>query len=197
MVGTATQDDIAGRARTTTSTARRSTRSSGIVLMLLVSRFDYSRLREWKLGRLRADDRRDPARLRARRRRARLASAAIELRLLQPPAVRARQGAADPGAVRLRGRPHAQARRPRDHQPHHAAGADPGDARDRPARPRLGPRVHGDRAGRAVRGRHQVDPLRGARRARRGGGGDRARGGARPSAWRCSSPTRWTASRRS
>ena len=46
----ATQDDIAGRPELLRASARPSTAASGIVLMLLISRFDYSRLREWKLG---------------------------------------------------------------------------------------------------------------------------------------------------
>ena len=46
------------------------------------------------------------------------------------------------------------------------AALDPGDVRDRPARPRLGDGLHGDRLHAAVRGGHLLAPPRGARGAR-------------------------------
>jgi rod shape determining protein RodA len=49
VVGTATQDDIAGDPNYYTY-RQAGYAAVGIVLMLLISRFDYSRLREWKVG---------------------------------------------------------------------------------------------------------------------------------------------------
>jgi rod shape determining protein RodA len=49
VVGTATQDDIAGDPNYYTY-RQAGYAAVGIVLMLLISRFDYSRLREWKAG---------------------------------------------------------------------------------------------------------------------------------------------------
>ena len=49
VVATATQDDIAGDPHYYL-TRQAGYVGVGIVLMLLISRFDYSRLREWKLG---------------------------------------------------------------------------------------------------------------------------------------------------
>jgi rod shape determining protein RodA len=49
VVGTATQDDIAGDPKYF-ATRQAMYAGAGLVLMLLISRMDYSRLREWKLG---------------------------------------------------------------------------------------------------------------------------------------------------
>ena len=49
VVGTATQDDIAGDPNYFVY-RQAAYAGVGFVLMLLITRFDYSRLREWKLG---------------------------------------------------------------------------------------------------------------------------------------------------
>ena len=147
---------------TTTSTARRSSSSSAPSLAIVLSRVDYSRLRELKYGlygllmasillvlavgsaatRLAA---RDPA------------------AVLRVPGLRARQGAARRRAGGVRRRPLAAPRRARHDGAGHAARAGPGGLRDAPARPRLGPRLRRDRARRPVRRRHAVAALRRAR----------------------------------
>ena len=50
VVGTATQDDIPGDPNYFAAAPGACTRAWGSILMLLISRFDYSRLREWKFG---------------------------------------------------------------------------------------------------------------------------------------------------
>ena len=89
----------------------------GLVLMLIVSRIDYSRLREWKAGLYAADDRLIVVVCAVGAVDARIPALRSSCRFFQLPDLRAGQGAADPRAVGLRGRPHAAARRPRDHQP--------------------------------------------------------------------------------
>ena len=132
-----------------------------------------------------------PARAGGRRRDARdarLDRAAV----LQLPAVRARQGAADRGAGGLPGRPHAP-HGPRHDGADHAARPPADAARDRRAGPRLGDGLRRGHAGAAVRGGRAVEALRGARGAVRGGDRARAGGGADGRACRCSSRTRSTA----
>ena len=164
--------------RTSTSRGRPPTRRSASCSCCVLSRIDYSRLREWRMG-LYGFMIVAILAVFAAGSVTRGSKRAIELGFFQLQTLRARQGAADTHAVRLRGRSHAAPRGEGDHQPHHPAGADPGDARDRPAGPRLGPRLHQHRAGRAVRGRHPLDPLRGAGRPRRHGDRGRARRGPR------------------
>ena len=93
IVGTATAGRHPRRPQLLRLPAGRATRASGFVLMLLISRFDYSRLREWKLGIYGVPDRLDPARVRGRRLGPRVA-ARDRAAVLQLPAVGARQGAA-------------------------------------------------------------------------------------------------------
>ena len=104
-VGTASQDDIPGDPN---YYAYRQALYAGVglVFMFLLSRFDYSRLREWKIGIYAFMIVADPGRLRARLLCARLA-AGDRVRLLQLPGVGARQAAARRDAVGLHGRPHA------------------------------------------------------------------------------------------
>ena len=85
----------------------------GLVLMYLVSRFDYSRLRELKLGLYGVDARNDRLRARARGRRAWLAPL-DRAAVLPLPALRARQAAPDRRAVGLPDRPHPPQLRTRD-----------------------------------------------------------------------------------
>ena len=115
-------------------------------LMLALSRIDYSRLRELKWGLYviligaillvigrRARDRGTGS------------TRSITISALLLPGVRVRQGAADRVPRRVRRRQLAQDLRPRARRPRDAARARAGDARDRRARPRLGPRLHRDR----------------------------------------------------
>ena len=100
------------------------------------------------------------------------------------PVLGVRQGTADRVPRRVRRRQLAQDHRPRDGGARDAARAGPGDAGDRRARPRLGPRLRRDRGGGPVhRGRGMAASRRVGRSghhrvpARRGGapGGRRAR----------------------
>ena len=168
----------------------------GLLLMLLLTRFDYSRLREFKLPIYGAADRLERARAGARLGRARLAPLDRPA-VLPVPAVRARQAAADRRAVGVRRRPLAPARRARDDRAADAARARSGRARDDPAGPRLRARLRDGRAGHPLRRRHARPP------ARRPGGVVRRRDGARArrplrrSACTCSSRIRWSVSRAS
>ena len=63
-IGTATQDDIEGSPYYFVIRQAR-LRRVGLVLMVLISRFDYSRLREWRAGLYGAADREHPRGLRA------------------------------------------------------------------------------------------------------------------------------------
>ncbi len=107
------------------------------------------------------------------------------------PGVRARQGSADRLARGVPRRALAASARARYDDPRDDRRADTGDARDRPARPRLGHGLHGDRADAAVRRRHLVAAAGGAGGARVSVGGVRARSRPRPRGCTCSSPTRW------
>ncbi len=150
----------------------------GLLLMLAISRFDYSRLREWKWG-VYGFLIVSILLVYALGFSARGSTRAIQFGFFNFQASELGKVLLVVDAVGVHRRPRAAARGGRDHLPHPAAGADPGDARDRPARPRVGPRVPGGRPRGAVRGRHQMDPLRRSRRAGRRRDRDHARGRAR------------------
>ena len=142
-LGTATEDDIEGSPYY--YVLRQSIYGGvGIALMLLTARFDYSRLRELKLGLYGVMLALDRARLPARGGRPRL-TPLDRAALLPLPAVGARQGAPDPGPVGVRDRPDQTAAGPRDDQPGDAACAHPGDHGRRAAGPRLRACVPRDR----------------------------------------------------
>ena len=106
----------------------------GVLLALVISRIDYSRLREYKLGLYAVMIALDLVvyGFRADRRRAALDPAAG----VQLPVLGVRQAAADRGARRIRRRPLPPTQRTAHDGADHAAGADRGAARD----PRAGPR---------------------------------------------------------
>ena len=105
----ATRMTTSRASRTTTSTARSSTPRVGLVLMYVVSRLDYSRLRELRVRRLRRHDRLDRCSCFGLATATRGAKRWIETAVLHPAAVRARQAAARRGARGLPRRPHAAA----------------------------------------------------------------------------------------
>ena len=157
-IGTATENDIEGSPHY--YVIRQAVYGVvGIVLMLLVARFDYSRMREWRAG-LYVLMIGSILLVFAFGGVARGSKRAIELPFFSFQASELGKVLLILALSGLRGRPGAQAGRGRDHEPGDAARARPRDARDRPAGPRLRPRLHRDRDRGAVRGRHQVDPLR-------------------------------------
>ena len=85
----------------------------------------------------------------------------------------------DPRAVGVRGGPLATPARARHHRSGDARGARAGDVRDRPAGPRLGHGLHGDRVHAAVRGGHALAAAGRAAGARGRVAHVRARGRAR------------------
>ena len=190
-IASATKDDIPGDPNYFV-TRQAAYAAVGLVLMLVLSRIDYSRLREWRIGLYWLHDRRD-RRVFAAGSVTRGSKRAIELGFFQ-------LQTSELGKVLLIVTLSAfvvdRMRRLGERETTSRImllALDPRDARDRPAGPRLGPGVHDHRAGHAVRGGHPVDPFRGAGRACRDG--DRGGAGGRPGAWawRCSSRTRWTA----
>ena len=170
-----------GRPELLPRTARPPTRRSGIVLMLADLALRLLAPARVEARHLRVPDRLDPARVRARRLGPRV-EARDRASVLQLPAVRARQGAAD-------------RRRWRRFMVDRIRRLDDRETTSRIvllavipamlviAQPDLGSGLVYLAIARrdAVRRRHPVDPLRGARRARRGGDRGRAGGGARRS----------------
>ena len=174
-VGTATQDDIQGDPNYF-AYRQAGYAAVGFVLMLLITRFDYSRLREWKLG-IYAFLIGSILLVYALGFSARGSRRAIEFAFFN-------FQASELGKllliVALAGFAVDRMRRLDDARPPAggAAGGDPGDARGRTAGPRLGLVYLASCSGDPVRRRHPLDPLRGARRAGGGRRSRRARGGA-------------------
>ena len=177
MVGTATQDDIPGDPNYYV-TRQAGYAGVGILLMLLISRFDYSRLREWKIGIYG------------------VMIGAILLVYALGFSARGSKRAIEIGFFNFQASELGKLLLVLSLSAFVVDRMRRLDDRETTSRIMLftlipamlvigqpdlgsGPRVPRDRPGRAVRGRDQVDPLRDARRARRGRGGDRARRGAR------------------
>jgi hypothetical protein len=167
----------------------------GLVLMYVVSRLDYSRLRELRyplyglmLALLATVLAIATATLGTK--------AWIPLPVLQLPTLRARQGPARAHALGLRGRPLLRSMGRHTTAPHHAARAGADDARDRGAGPRLGARLRR----RHARGGCSWPERRGvtSRRSPRCSAVRHLCSASPRPPWasRCSSPTRWTASLR-
>ena len=180
-----------GPRRTTTSTARRSTRSSACVLMYGVSRLDYSRLRElrYPLYGFMIGSCSCVLALATATRGAKAGSRCRSSTSSRPSSARCCswsrcRASWSTGCARW------GARRP----PGSCCSGCSRRCSSWPSRTSARRLVYvvGD-ARPAVRGRRAVAALRRARRAVRGRDRARAGGGARGSASRCSSPTRWTA----
>src|SRR3954465_12863467 len=174
VVGNATQDDIPGNPDY--YLVRQAAYGAiGIVFMIVLARFDYSRMREWRWGiygtmiglillvlaigsAAKGSQRWIPLPF-FNLQSSELGKLLLVLALAGFMVERLRYLGDKETTSRILLAAIFPAMLPPPPLPQPARGDLPGDAGDRPARPRLGARLHGDSGGDPLRRRHQVDPL--------------------------------------